>query len=435
MQVFRHESGGTGRLACFKLRKRSGDVDRAVRYIVWHAYHHTSHYRRLLNQAGLSPARIRGARDLRLVPVTTRDLIMENSWRSILSDRAVESKCRRALTSGSTGTLLAIHMTRIEAYYRRLLLLRAFFKNLGTLLPLRIAEVGPRHKSAPDDLIQRIGLVQVIYVRPSEVVTEEARRVRSFQPHVITGPPSCLEVLADSWVSADRDGGGLRLILCRGEVLSCEARRRLAEVFQCRVVDYYNCEEVGNVAWECPDHPGYLHVNTDACIVEIVDQRGRHVPPGEEGTVLVTSLFSCTMPFIRYSLGDRARLVTQGTRPCTCGSKNPLMSSPSGRDEDFLVLPDGRRVSPRTIDNMVGHTLHSWIGDQEFSVRYRVVQEAVDFIRVEVIAPHENRSNLEGFLGAKCRELHADLRCQLDFVERFSGEGSGKFRRVMSRVS
>lgn len=79
--------------------------------------------------------------------------------------------------------------------------------------------------------------------------------------------------------------------------------------------------------------------------------------------------------------------------------------------------------------------MHSWIGDQEFSVRYRVVQEAVDFIRVEVIAPHENRSDLEGFLGTKCRELHADLRCQLDFVERFSGEGSGKFRRVMSRVS
>jgi len=88
MQVFRHEPGGTGRLACFKLRKNSGDVDRAVRYIVWHAYHHTSHYRRLLNQAGLSPARIRGARDLRVVPVTTRDLIMESSWRSILSDRA-----------------------------------------------------------------------------------------------------------------------------------------------------------------------------------------------------------------------------------------------------------------------------------------------------------------------------------------------------------
>ena len=126
----RSESYGFRQLARFKLHKRSVDVNRAIRNVVQNAYRNTAYYRRVLDEASVSPSDLRGRDQLPLIPMTTRESIGERSWRSALSDRAVESKCHTALTSGSTGTLLPVYMDRVEAFYRRLLLLLAFRKNL-----------------------------------------------------------------------------------------------------------------------------------------------------------------------------------------------------------------------------------------------------------------------------------------------------------------
>lgn len=422
-----------GRLARFRLGKSEQDVDRAIRCVVAYAYEHTAHYRRLFDDAGLRPDRIEGARDLPRVPVTTRDAIGEEPWRSILSDRAVESRCRRALTSGSTGTLLAVHLSAPEAYYRRLLLLCAFYKNLGLRLPLRVAEVGPRDERPPDDLVQRVGLIHVAHVRLEGSVAEAVGLLRRFRPHILTGAPSCLELLAEEW--RDEGCGDLRLIVARGEVLGREARERLASAFRRRVVDYYGCEEVGNVAWECPDDDGRLHVNTDACVLEVVSGAGRPVPRGTEGAVVVTSLFSYTMPFVRYALGDRTHFLEEAGARCRCGSALPAIAAPSGRDEDFLVLRDGRRVSPRTLDNVVGHALYARTACAERAVRYRIVQEEVDVVRVEAVIPEDAAEDLQVALDVACRGLSADLRCRLYPVVGFPEDGTGKFRRVVSRIS
>ncbi len=420
---------------CFKLGKSPTDVDRAVKSIVQHAYTHTMHYRRLLSEASVCPTDIRTSSDLHLVPVTTREIIGHESWRAILSSQAVESRCRKVLTSGSTGTLLPVYMNRREAYYRRLLLLLAFHKNLPRRLPLRIVEVGPRQKPSSDDLIQKLRLVRVLRLPSLLAPLESVRTIERFRPHILTGAPSCLELLADNWRSVGSSVAGPSLVVSRGEVLGGESRSRLQEAFRCRVVDYYNCEEVGNVGWECPDHPRHLHVNTDACVVEIVDPEGRRVQSGEEGLVVVTNLFARTMPFVRYSLGDRACLVAQRSARCSCGSTSPLMTAPSGRDEDFLVLPDGRKVSPRTIDNIVGHELYAQLGNAESFVRYRLVQESADLVRVEAIIRSSTCSSLEQAIEAKLKHLHPGMRCRLDLVERFPEDASGKVRRVVSRVA
>jgi phenylacetate-CoA ligase len=427
-------SRGTGRLARFNLHKSPEDVDRAVRYVVQHAYRSTAHYRRLLDKEGISPADIRGRNELPLIPLTTRELFGESSWRAILSDRAVASRCRQALTSGSTGTLLPVHMDRAEAYYRRFLLLRAFYKNLHHHLPLRIVEVGPRHKRPRDDFAQKIGVVRVAQLRATQSSSESARIIDRFRPHLLTGPPSCLELLAEQWPSMNIHRTRLKLVVCRGEVLSDNSRERLQRVFQSRVVDYYSCEEVGNIAWECPDQPGCLHVNTDACLVELVDGEGRHVPFGEEGTVVITNLFACTMPFIRYSLGDRTRFIAREKGGCTCGNPRPLIATPSGRDEDFFVLPNGSRVSPRTIDNVIGHALYDHLEDTESLIRYRIIKEAEDRIRVEAILAATREPDLERALDTSCRQLHPGLRCELDLVDEFPERESNKLRRVVSRL-
>jgi phenylacetate-coenzyme A ligase PaaK-like adenylate-forming protein len=61
------------------------------------------------------------------------------------------------------------------------------------------------------------------------------------------------------------------------------------------------------------------------------------VPPGRPGNrLLVTVLFSRTIPLIRYEMTDRVRLATQ---PCPCGLPFRLLESIEGRTDDVLVLP------------------------------------------------------------------------------------------------
>ena len=95
------------------------------------------------------------------------------------------------------------------------------------------------------------------------------------------------------------------LVVCRGEVLDEQTRSLLAKAFAGKIVDYYNAEEIGNVAYECPDDHEKMHVNTGSCILEILNDQGVSKGLGEEGRIVVTNLFNHTMPFIRYDLGDR----------------------------------------------------------------------------------------------------------------------------------
>ena len=66
--------------------------------------------------------------------------------------------------------------------------------------------------------------------------------------------------------------------------------------------------EVGPVTYECPVRPGVLHVMEGAYIAEIIDPAtGQHVPSGEAGELVLTTLGRLGSPLIRYRTGDLVR--------------------------------------------------------------------------------------------------------------------------------
>ena len=93
---------------------------------------------------------------------------------------------------------------------------------------------------------------------------------------------------------------------------------------------------------------------------------------------MVTSLGACTMPFLRYNLGDECRLLS---RPCSCGSNFPLLDQLRGRDSDLIQLPSGRL---RTYD-VVAFVLRRfhWI-DQ-----FLVIQESLDRFVAQLVASRD----------------------------------------------
>ena len=90
--------------------------------------------------------------------------------------------------------------------------------------------------------------------------------------------------------------------------------------------------------WGTPD--GQYHVNTEHCIVEIVDEDLRPCDPGQVGRILVTALSNLATPLIRYDTDDMAE---QLAAPCPCGRTSPTFGRIFGRFRRWSVLPPGTR--------------------------------------------------------------------------------------------
>jgi len=423
----------------FKLGKTATDVDRVLTHLVRNATQNSLAYRQLLGKAGASAERFQTVNDLKNLPIVTKETLFHRfPLRDVLHRRADPSRCVRAGTSGSTGLPLYVFMSKEEAFFRRVLLLFAWRRIRRLVLPLTIADVGSVVREADTASTRRGGLVKIVQISIALPAQQQLRHLMQQRPQILTGYPTSLRVLAETARAGSNRTPFLKLVTTRGEILHDETRQLLEETFGCRVADFYNCEEVGNMAWECPADASVLHVNTDACVVEIVDEDGEASPLGVPGRVIVTNLFNCTMPFIRYDLHDRGLLLHPGGDHCTCGSRKPRMAVLQGRDDDFVYLPDGQKVSPRLIATVVGRAFSQQSPQGGSSLhfrRFQAVQEACGHLTIRVIPEQGEAMDYHSLVEPALHRLHPQMQCSVDIVDSLPLSPSGKFKKVSSNIT
>jgi phenylacetate-CoA ligase len=234
------------------------------------------------------------------------------------------------------------------------------------------------------------------------------------EPDVLRGPPSILAAIA-SELASSRPPSRLRLVFTAGERLEAETREHLEAVLGVPVHDLYGATEAGCIAWRCPACEAY-HVNSDTVLVEVLNN-GRPAHREETGAVVITNLFARTMPFIRYQLGDLARLGPS----CPEAPGAVTLRSLDGRTSAPLIGAHGTRLSPYT-----------FMPDEiEGIAEYRVIQERPDLVRVLVVpgagfqtdALERARQKYQQRLGTRCR-IEFELRESLVPAEHRDGEAS-----------
>jgi phenylacetate-CoA ligase len=254
------------------------------------------------------------------------------------------------LTSGTTGRRLQVrHDTAAYGYHgatvaRRLLA-------AGHRPWWRIAQIkGDRR---PTRWFQRLGVFPRVVVPAGLPADQIKDRVLATRPHLIMGCPVMLRALLRSLSSAEgaRLRRTLRLLMTDSELLTDRVAGALARGFGVPVFDEYSAFEVLTVSSQC--RAGAMHVDEDRVWLEIVDEAGRPVPDEVIGSVVVTHFRERAMPLVRYLLGDRARLVRGG---CRCGRGFRRMQLVDGRTNDYLLLPDGRRVYSAILLWLMGET-------------------------------------------------------------------------------
>ncbi|HSB46835.1 MAG TPA: hypothetical protein VLD37_02390 [Candidatus Bilamarchaeum sp.] len=185
----------------------------------------------------------------------------------------------------------------------------------------------PLYQSFPQRFVYRI-----MNLSPFEDERNMLKSIRSVRSGIFFGYPSTLTLLS-ALNSGSPGQVSLKCIITTSETLTPRLRTGAEKSFACRVRDYYGSNECGVMAFEC--EKGSLHAISDSAIIEIVDDEGQ---PAESGSVLVTSLWRTSMPFIRYRLGDSA--VFRGK--CRCGRASPAISV-EGRESRFVILPSGMK--------------------------------------------------------------------------------------------
>ena len=170
-------------------------------------------------------------------------------------------------------------------------------------------------------------------------IEEIVRALNEFQPAMLGGYPSNLELLIDEARAGRLDISPV-IIMTGGEHLSDGLRKELSETFSCYVQTAYSCTEGGTVACECENR--HFHVNDDWVIVEPVDENDEPVSDGVlSDHILLTNLFNYTQPFIRYVVTDR---VIMHHESCGCGRISPWIELEGRTDDVTVFMGSGREV-------------------------------------------------------------------------------------------
>ena len=82
-------------------------------------------------------------------------------------------------------------------------------------------------------------------------------------------------------------------------------RAQCRDVLGVPIVHNYTAAEAGWMALQCPSCDSF-HVQSEVCLLEVLDDANRQVAPGEVGRVVVTPLHGFAMPLLRYDIGDEA---------------------------------------------------------------------------------------------------------------------------------
>lgn len=138
-------------------------------------------------------------------------------------------------------------------------------------------------------------------------MTEEEldRYIRTIQyerPEIIHSYAGSLYQLARRAQAQGQRLPSPKRIYTTAETLQPFMRECIEAVFSVKVQDFYGSREVGPIAGQTTD--GAMVTFDFLNVVEVVDDAGQPVAPGETGRILITNLHNHAMPFIRYEIGD-----------------------------------------------------------------------------------------------------------------------------------
>jgi len=318
-----------------------------------HAYQHVPFYRERMERHGLEPSHMRGTAEwLQLPLLTRRDIQQAGEALHCRGPIPAHGPLSQTVTSGSTGQpIVALGTTVTRLFYaaltfrQHLWFRRDFSLKLASIRSIAHDSSSDQHVLHSD--VWGVGTLDIVPTGPAAALSvhtsieEQAAWLIQENPGYLNTYPSLVLELARHFRHTGQQLHNLREVRTFGEVLDPQVRKACRDVWGVPAVDTYSTQELGYIAFQCPEYEHY-HVQSESVLVEVLDDNGQPCSPGQVGRVVITALHNFAMPFLRYEIGDYAEV----GEPCPCGRGLLVLKRIMGRQRHVALLPDGTRVWP-----------------------------------------------------------------------------------------
>jgi len=408
----------------------SDEIERAsakmLGELLTHAYRTVPYYRSLFDRIGIRPQHEAPLSLLADIPLLQKEVIRRDQ-RQLLSSKFAKGELITLNTSGTTGKSLQLFVdieSRRKAYaFTNRYHAWAGLKNGRNNVTFGGRAIVPPQQKKP--VFWRYNAAMGNYLFSSYHMSDAnlpyyLEKIRKIQPAFIEAYPSAAYLLAKYVI--DHGPAGLRpkAILTSGETLFDHQRELIQEAFGCSVFDQYGCTEQALFVSQCEQ--GAYHVHPEFGLVELLDDQDFPVPPGVTGRVVCTSFVNMAMPLIRYEIGDTAQW---GSRGCSCGRYFPVLKKICGRQDDYIVTPEGNRI---------GRLDPIFKGIRSVK-EAQIVQERTDFIRVVIVPGEEfGTKDSASIINELQKRTGSSVSISLEVVDAIERTANGKIRSVISKL-
>lgn len=313
---------------------------------------HSPFYRRMFERLGIEAGELQGVRDLARLPLTEKG-DLENCHAEFLAVPPAEI-VDLCLTSGTTGKSVAMLQSAADlhrlAYNEEL-----SFHGAGFTRDDRVLVAAAIDRCFMAGLAYFLGLTRLgatVIRGGSGSVVFLVELIKNCRPSAIVGVPSLLLAVGEKLRADGLDPAnlGVTRLVCIGEPIRrpdftlSPLGEGLEQTWRCQLFGTYASTEMATSFTDCSAGRGG-HLLPELIVVEIVDEQGEPLPPGQVGEVVATPLGVSGMPLLRFRTGDIAAL---DDTPCPCGRKTFRMGPIVGRKSQMLKIR-GTTVYPPAI--------------------------------------------------------------------------------------
>jgi phenylacetate-CoA ligase len=396
-----------------------------LRDLVRHAYENVPYYRERWKSLKLSPEDIRCREDLAKLPVLTKEDVRQNFDR-LVSQRVSRRDLVFRHTSGTTGKALHFYVTKPAIAFQWAVWWRhrlRFGIEPGTWhANFTGKRVVPLDQRTPPywrwNRPLRQALLTMHHLTPAKIASViEFLNSRRFEFY--SGYPSIIHMLA---LHASEAGLALHspphAVFTGAENMLDFQRRDIQRFTGAILTDQYGCSEGCGNASHCPEF--VYHEDFEFGIIE-----GVELQPGDSArSILCTGFAGDAFPFIRYDVGDTA-VWQQGGNPCRCGRSSRILLRIEGREDDYVVTPEGARIMR-----------FDYVFKDALNVKeVQIVQEQLGEVTVRLVRRPGYSTKDEVEISREIqRWISPRLIVRFEYVQEIEREHNGKFRAVLSRL-
>lgn len=304
---------------------------RKLKNILVHAGDNVPFWKKIFEEAGFDPKRFKKFDDLEKLPIISRADLKNSNPTDLFAFNIPKNRRVRAATSGSTSEPFSFFNDRRDVFRRK----------INVFLELRHIDIPINSKA----LILGLGGLKGLHHYPLRADPYELElrewRLKTFYPLLTSARPEIL-FSTPSYIKrfaylCRQDGFkySFQAIRFYGESMEIAERKELEDFFGCNIYSTYGSHECSIIGIECKNRN--MHTVPWLNYVEVVDEKGKILPRGQVGNIVVTFFENECMPFIRYLLGDRGSLFKKKS---SCGRSSALLRF-EGRSQGFLEFNDG----------------------------------------------------------------------------------------------